>query len=87
MNDKERFESEIEKRLSSELWDSGISASVVRMAAARRRKRFVFAGGAAAVFAAAAVTIALSAGSGKTKSEAETIVMQKVNGAYVSSAG
>jgi predicted ATP-grasp superfamily ATP-dependent carboligase len=87
MDERERFEYELNKRLRSEVWDAGTSSRVLKKAAAQRRIRLSVAGAVAVI-----AVIAVAAGFyihpvSETKAEANTIVMQQINGTYNATVG
>lgn len=86
MNDRERFEYEVERRLDSDIWNAAVAKRALKTVRRRRLGFVSAAGGLAAVVAVIAVSFVLFSGV-SMNSEENTIVMQQVSGAYNAAAG
>ena len=87
MNDTERFEYELERRLTSQVWDASMAKRTVSSVRRRRTARRAFFGGIGAAAGIAVVVMTVVVSGGKTVSIENTLVMQQVNGAQNASIG
>jgi hypothetical protein len=82
MNDAERFEYEIERRLSSRVWDMSIAKKSVSSVRRRRTARAAIFGGIGAAAGVAVVVLTMMLSGGRTVSIETQLVMLQVNGAH-----
>ena len=87
MDELEVFGCELDRRLSSDVWDMAIARHTIAAERRRRGRRiaFISGGAAAAVIAAAMITVSLF--SVRIVPAEASIVMQQVSGAYNASIG
>ena len=87
MDESELFNYELEKRLSSDMWDMSMARRTIAAERRRRARRLALVSGGAAAAAVAAALITVSVFSPRNVPAESRIVMQQVSGAYNASLG